>query len=263
MAHAPSFMQKTLLSLSVASLSILSTQLLAEQAPLKKAYQEPSRGFFLEHGTVAPSGKASVELYTGSGELYSDDDRRTGGAIRLGLSNGELILNSGLNGYDENEALLKWSLPRQNADGTEQTPIQWSLLAGLGYLDIDADNNANDYKQTSLTLGIAATIKADAGLFTVSPKLVYADIDKGTQNDDDTFLELDLGAYVGIIETEAGLFSVGAEALITTADNTDNTIALGTRWLYNDRINLDIVPFVFGDNDLFSIPGLVRLNIAF
>jgi hypothetical protein len=256
-------MQKTLLSLSIASLSIFSSQLLAEQVAVKKTYQEPSRGFFLEHGTVAPAGKASVELHTGSGDLQSKADKSTGGGIRLGLSNGELILNSGLNGYDENEALLKWSLPRQNAKKTEQTPVQWSLLAGLGHIDFDADNNGNDVKQTSLTLGISATIKADAGLFTVSPKLVYVDIDNNNIDDNDTFFELDLGAYVGIIETEAGLFSVGAEALITTADDTDNTIALGLRWLYNKQINLDIVPFVFNDNDLIAIPGLVRLNIAF
>lgn len=250
MAFATSFMKKSLLSISVASLSIFSSQLLAEQAPLKKTYQEPSRGFFLEHGTVAPAGKASVELYSGSGNL------NTGGGIRLGLSNGELVLNSGLNGYDDNEALLKWSLPRQNSDGTEQTPIHWSLLAGLGYSNVDSDITKN------IRLGLSATIKADAGLFTVSPKIVYAD-NSDIGIDDDTFLELDLGAYVGIIETEAGLFSVGAEALVTTADNKDNTIALGGRWLYNERINLDIVPLVFSDSDLAGIPGLVRLNIAF
>lgn len=254
MAHAPSFMKKTLLSLSVASLGLFSNQLLAEQTTLKKNYQEPTRGFFLEHGTVAASGQASVELHTGS---TSNDSRNTGGGIRLGLPNAELILNSGLNSYDENSALLKWGLPRENAEGTQKTPIHWSLLAGLGHTDIDSD--AGDSTQTSLKLGISASIKADAGLFTASPKLVYADNDV----DDDTFFELDLGAYVGIIETEAGLFSVGAEALITTADDRDTTIALGTRWLYNERINLDIVPFVFSDSDLVGVPGLVRLNIAF
>ncbi|MFT6910676.1 MAG: hypothetical protein ACJAS1_007409 [Oleiphilaceae bacterium] len=259
MAHAP-FMQKTLLSLSIASFSIFSSQLLAEQVAVKKTYQEPTRGFFLEHGTVAGSGKASVELQTSSSDFGVnglDEGRKSGGGIRLGLSGGELILNSGLNTYDENSALVKWSLPRQNSDGTEKTPIHWSLLVGLGHTDIDSD--AGDTKQTNIKLGIAATIKADAGLFTASPKLVYTDGDIF----DDTFLELDLGAYVGIIETESGLFSVGAEALITTADNTDNTIALGVRWLYNERINLDIVPFVFSDADLIGIPGLVRLNIAF
>ena len=255
MSFNSSIMKKTLLFLSIASISAFSTTLLAEQVTPKKTYQEPTRGFFLEHGTVAGSGQASVDLHTGS------DDLSSGGGIRLGLSNAELILNSGLNTYDENEALLKWSLPRQNSEGTQQTPFLWSLLAGIGHTDIDSD--AGDSKRSSLTLGISATIKADAGMFTASPKVVYAKVDNGVFNDNDTFFELDLGAYVGIIETEAGLFSVGAEALITTADNIDNTIALGGRWLYNERINLDIVPFVFSNSDLVGVPGLVRLNIAF
>jgi hypothetical protein len=244
-------MRKTLLSLSIASICSISTTLLAEQVTPKKTYQEPTRGFFLEHGMVAGAGQASVDLHTGSAGLSS------GGGIRLGLSNSELILNSGLNNYDE--ALLKWGLPRQSSDGKKQTPLLWSGLLGIGHTNIEDDNN-NRFEQTHFTLGIAATIKADAGIFTASPKLVHSN---GSNVKSDTFLELDLGAYVGIIETKAGLFSVGAEALITTADNIDNTIALGGRWLYNERINLDIVPFVFSNSDLVGIPGLVRLNVTF
>lgn len=255
MSFYPSLMKKSLLSLSIASICSFSTTLLAEQTTEqvtpKKVYQEPTRGFFLEHGTVAGAGQASVDLHSGSGNINS------GGGIRLGLSGGELIINSGLNGYDEDSALLKWSLPRQNSDGTEQTPIQWSALGGIGYSKFDT--NAGSITQKHLRLGVSATIKADAGMFTASPKIVYVDYDV----DNDTFFELDLGAYVGIIETEAGLFSVGAEALVSTADGADTTIALGGRWLYNERINLDIVPFVFSNSDLIGIPGLVRLNIAF
>mgnify|MGYP003627346775 FL=1 len=258
MALSSSFMKKTLLSFSIASLSICSSQLLAEPAPLKKAYQEPTRGFFLEHGTVAASGQASVELYSGASDVSQGEGRKSGGGIRLGLSNGELILNSGLNDYDESSALLKWSLPRENAEGTKSTPLLWSLLVGAGYNNVDETDNSSKVTK-NFKLGISATIKADAGTFTASPKIVYADDDVN----DDTFLELDLGAYVGIIETEAGLFSVGAEVLMTTADNIDNTIALGARWLYNERINLDIVPVIFSNSDLVGIPGLVRLNIAF
>lgn len=257
MSKPSSFMKKSLLSLSIASISIFSTISQAEQAPLKKAYQEPTRGFFLEHGSVAKQGQASIELNSGSDELNS------GGGIRLGLAGSELLLNAGMDGYDENSALLKWSLPRQNAEGTESTPIIWSALAGIGHLDIEGESGAEDTKITSLTLGIAATVQADAGTFTVSPKLVFSNVDAGAEDDTDTFFELDLGAYVGIIETEAGLFSVGAEALITTADDTDNTIALGGRWLYNERINIDLVPIVFSDSDLIGLPGLVRLNVAF
>ena len=250
MSFTTSLMKKSLLSLSIASITALSASAFAEDANQTQRYQEPTRGFFLEHGTVAASGQASVELHSGSDGLNS------GGGIRLGLPNAELLLNSGLNDYDENSALLKWALPRENTEGTKRTPVLWSLLAGIGHLDIEDANT-----RTNFTLGISATVKADAGTFTASPKLVYADNEDNI--DSDTFFELDLGAYVGIVETEAGLFSAGIEALVTTADDTDTSIALGGRWLYNERINLDVVPFVFSDNDLIGVPGLVRLNIAF
>ncbi len=253
MVHATSFMKKTLLSLSIASLSVLSNHVVAEQASLKKTYQEPTRGFFLEHGMVAPAGKASVELHSGSDEFSS------GGGIRLGLSNAELLLNTGINEYDENALLVKWGLPTQNQDGSKKTPLIWSGLLGIGHTNIEDENHNHD-EQLSFTFGIAATVKADAAVFTVSPKLVYKNSDNA---DDDTFFELDLGGYVGLIETDSGLFSVGAEALITTEDNIDNSFALGGRWLYNERINIDIVPLVFSDNNFSGIPGLVRLNIAF
>ncbi|WP_197473791.1 hypothetical protein, partial [Oleiphilus sp. HI0066] len=97
---------------------------------------------------------------------------------------------------------------------------------------------------------------ADAGTFTIAPRFVYADGDQK----DDNFLELDVGAYVGIIDTQAGLFSAGVEALMTTADNTDNTYTLGVRWAYDQKLNVDIVPVVYSNDELFGVPGLVRVN---
>jgi hypothetical protein len=253
-------LKPALASASLLTLSIVSTQALAETAPYKKDYKEPTRGFFIEHGLVAGSGRASVELHTGS------DDLNSGGGIRLGLPNSELILNSGFDQYDTNELLLKWALPRQNSDGTKQTPLHWAVLAGISHTDFEFDNNA-DFETTSLKAGLAISVKADAGLFTVTPKLIYASSEAnnggGTQKDSDTFFEVDLGAYVGLIDTEAGLFSAGIEAQITTQDNRDNTVALGMRWSYNEKLNLDIVPVVFSDSDLLGIPGLVRLNMNF
>lgn len=90
----------------------------------------------------------------------------------------------------------------------------------------------------------------------MAPRFVYAD---GKQKDDN-FVELDLGAYVGIIDTQAGLFSAGVEALLTTADNTDDTFTFGVRWAYDDKLNVDIVPVVFSDSELLGVPGLVRVN---
>jgi len=257
MSIKTSLLKPSLMSLSVLTFSTLSTQAMAEKTPLKKAYQEPTRGFFIEHGVVAPSGRASVELYTGSNELNAL--MSSGGGIRLGLPNAELILNSGFDEYDSNEALLKWALPRQNKEGTKQTPLHWSVLAGVSHTDIDREAAGADTTLTSLKLGLAMTVQADAGLFTATPKLVYADNDV----DSDTFVELDLGGYVGLIETEAGLFSAGVEAIFTSEDNRDNSFALGMRWAYNERLTLDIVPVVLSNNDLTGVPGLVRLNVNF
>jgi hypothetical protein len=247
-----SLLKPSLLTLSVLSISTLSSQAMAEPTPLKKAYQEPTRGFFIEHGVVAPSGEASVELHTG-------DNLNSGGGIRLGLPNAELIINSGFDDNAANEALLKWALPRQNKDGTKQTPLNWAVLAGLSQLDIEDENNNSEHS-TSLLLGLAMTVKADAGLFTATPKLVHTN---SHNTDDDTFAELDLGAYVGLIETEAGLFSAGVEANFTSEDNRDNTFALGMRWAYNERLTLDFVPVILSDSDLSGVPGLVRLNVNF
>jgi len=241
-------------------MSVLSSQAIAETAPLNKNYQEPTRGFFIEHGVVAGSGKASVELHSGSDEFNS------GGGIRLGLPNAELILNSGFDTYDTNEALLKWALPRQNKDGTKQTPVNWAVLAGVSHSNIEEENNT-EFEATSLKAGLAITVKADAGLFTATPKLIYARTESknggNTTKDSDTFFELDLGAYVGLVDTQAGLFSAGIEAVFTTEDNIDNSFALGMRWAYNDRLTLDVVPVVLSNDDITGIPGIVRLNVNF
>lgn len=257
MSIKTSLLKPSLVSLSVLSISTLSAQVMAETATYKKAYQEPTRGFFIEHGVVAPSGRASVELYTGSNELNTL--MSTGGAIRLGLPNAELIFNSGFDDSDSNEALLKWALPRQNKEGTKQTPLEWAVLAGISQNDIETDNNSSQHN-TSLLLGLAMTVKADAGLFTAAPKLVHMN---RKDFDSDTFIELDLGAYVGLIETEAGLFSAGVEANFTSEDDIDNTFALGMRWAYNERLTLDIVPVILSNEDFSGIPGLVRLNVNF
>lgn len=253
MSLSKSLFKPSLASLSLLTMSVLSSQVIAQTAAQNKAYQEPTRGFFIEHGVVAASGKASVELHSGS------DNFNSGGGIRLGLPNAELILNSGFDVYDTNEVLLKWALPRQNKEGTKTTPLNWAVLAGISHTDIDGDQPGNDVTVSSVKLGLAITVKADAGLFTATPKLIYADDDI----DDDTFFELDLGGYVGLIDTQAGLFSAGIEATFTSEDDVDNSVALGMRWAYNERLTLDFVPVVLSDDDLTGIPGLVRLNVNF
>jgi hypothetical protein len=230
------------------SLGFIATSTFAAEPPLKKSYQQPSRGFFLEHGSVKPEGSVSIELNSGTNNLNA------GGGIRLGLPNAELLINTGLDSYDTNEALLKWALPEIDSDEESLRNVDWALLAGIASINID-----NGLDQTNLKIGLAATVSADAGTFTISPQLIYSDGDLA----DDIFLEVDLGAYVGLIDTTSGLFSLGAEANITTEDNADNQFSFGARWAYNERINMDIIPVIFNNNDMRGLPGLVRLNVVF
>jgi len=238
---------------SALSMSIFATSTFAETpTPPKKQYNEPTRGFLIEHGTISGQGNASVELHTGSDQLNA------GGGIRLGLTQAELIINSGLNGYDENEALLKWGMSDLNLN---QTPVHWSLLAAVSHIDIEYDNG-QEFDQTHIKLGAAATLSADAATFTLTPQLIHVDNDEAGGTDD-TFIEVGLGAHVGVIDTESGLFSLGAELILTSEDDRDNTFALGGRWAYNEQLNIDIIPAIFSDGDLIGVPGLVRLNVAF
>lgn len=237
-------------------------------------YQEPTRGFYIEHGEVAKAREASVELQTGR-DLAGANDSNLGGGIRLGLSGGELLINSGLGDYDQNELMLKWGLPAMSGGNG----VNWAVLGGISHMDAENDAN-NEFEQTNLKAGVAFTIRADAGVFTIAPMLVYADAESRTGNaqprkKDDTFLELGLGAYVGLVDTSAGKFSIGAEAIITTQDEVfnyddlnvknakDNTFALGIKWAYSERVHIDIVPLVHSNDELLGIPGLVRLNMAF
>lgn len=220
-------------------------------------YNEPTRGFFIEHGTVAKNRDASIELHSGS-------DIEAGGGVRLGLDGSELIINSGLDGYDENQLLIKYGLSDLHLGGEGGSPIHWTFTGAYSRTELEDDNGNDIIDQINLKLGAAFTVNADAATFTLAPRFVYADgsAPRGIARDD-TFLELDLGAYVGIIDTKSGLFSAGVEALFTTADKVDNTYAAGVRWAYDSKLNLDFVPLVFSDRDLVGVPGLVRVNYNF
>ncbi|KZY30668.1 hypothetical protein A3752_12960 [Oleiphilus sp. HI0081] len=246
-------MKNHLLSYSLIACSASASTFVAAEEPFKKAYTPPSRGFFLEQGKVNTGDHISIDLHSGANGLQN------GGSIRLGLSQAELILNSGLGlntASTGNDVSLKWGLPPIRS-GDQQTTDQfaWSLVTGLSVIDFDNSNN----DQTNLKLGVAATISADAATFTLTPSLIYSDI----ADNSDTFLELGLGAYAGLIDTESGLFSIGAEVVMSTQDDSDTTALVGTRWSYNERVNIDIIPMIFSNSDILGIPGLVRLNVVF
>lgn len=220
----------------------------------RDAYNEPTRGFFIEHGIVAGQGKVSAELHTGSGDI------EVGGGVRLGLPNSELIVSSGIREQDTTEAKLKWGLNKVVKAGRSSTNARfdWAALVGIAHTDNENANGQTTVDQTKLSLGAALTINVDAATFTLAPELVYAD---GNLRDD-TYIDVALGAYVGIIDTPSGLFSMGVEGLFTSADNADNAYAVGGRWAYNERVNLDFVPLIFSDGDRIGFPGLVRLNVT-
>lgn len=240
--------------LTVAVSSALYSSASMAEPDARSNYNEPTRGFYIEHGTVADNREASVELHSGT------DNIDAGGGVRLGLPNAELILNSGLNSYDENQVLVKYAMQDLKLDDSGTHPFMWSLIGAVSHTDLENDQGVTIVDQTNIKLGAAFTVNADAGTFTVAPRFVYADGDEKLQGRDDNFVELDLGAYVGIIDTQAGLFSAGVEALLTTADNTDDTFTFGVRWAYDDKLNVDIVPVVFSDSELLGVPGLVRVN---
>lgn len=235
----------------------------------KKAYQEPTRGFFLEHGKVNQSGKASLELHSGAATIDN------GGGIRLGLPGAELILNNGLTNSGStlisntsNDATVKFGLPALSKDNSETNNFDWALLAGISSLDSDIPNT----DQLHFKVGVAATLQADAATITIAPSIRYVSNDAtkntGITDTNGTFFELGLGGYLGLIDTEAGLFSAGLELNITTQDNVDNQLTLGARWAYNENFNIDIIPLVLNNNstannDVMGLPGLVRLNVAF
>lgn len=233
-------------------LSTLSPMAWAENP--RAAYNEPTRGFFLEHGTIRGPRKVSAELHTGSDEV------EVGGGVRLGLPNSELIVNSGLREEDGTEALLKWGLNDVIKEGSASSnaTFDWAALIGVSHTDYENSNGQTTVDQTNVSAGVALTINVDAATFTLAPELVYAD---GNQADD-TYFDVSVGAYVGIIDTPSGLFSMGAEALYTTEDDVDHSYALGGRWAYNERVNLDFVPFVFSEGDRIGFPGMVRLNVG-
>lgn len=237
---------------AVLTTALFSSISLAE-GDVRANYNEPTRGFYIEHGTVAKNRDASIELHSGS------DSIEAGGGVRLGLPGAELIINSGLSEYDENQLLIKYGLSDLQLGGEGGSNVQWAFTGAYSRTELEDENGNDIIDQINLKLGAAFTVNADAATFTLAPRFVYADGNKR----DDTFVELDLGAYVGIIDTQAGLFSAGVEALFTTADRVDDTYAAGVRWAYDNKLNIDFVPIVFSNRDLIGVPGLVRVNYNF
>lgn len=260
----------TTLALTTAA---VSTGALAQN----QSYNDPTRGFMLERGTTAPNKKATVDLSSGG-------DQDFGAGVRLGLPGSELVLNhSRISPYEtpgtpanqgpdpspiyQNEALFKVGLrPLQVGDDVQ---VDWAGYGAVSHYDPDEGNET----YTNMGAGAAFTAEVDRFILNFNPELVY---DDSAENDaSDVFMNLGAGAHYSLPETEFGRFEPGIELNLTTRENyygdsVDPSLMIGTRWLYNERVTLDIAMVTSNPEGYrtdasteVSIPGYVRLNVAF
>src|SRR5690554_386606 len=206
------------------------------------AVAEPTRGFSIEHGTIAEKGAVSVEL--------ADGVNGFGAGVRAGMEKFEVVVNSGQVGSAAStDAIIKFALP--NIDGLSELKHSWSAFGGWSYYD----NEVIDY--LNLSAGIAFTAEVDALSFTITPALVVDDAI------DETYLNIGMGAYFDLGETAYGSFKPGAEVIVSTLSDMDTILNLGVRWGINERVNVDLVPVQIGNQDTLSLPGQIRLNASF
>lgn len=213
------------------------------------AVAEPTRGFTIEHGTLAEKGSVSIDVQRNL--------NNTQAGLRAGFEKFEVILNSGqldttgLAGTTAGtDALVKVGLPA--LEGLSELDHGWAVIGGVSMYDQD---DGNDY--FNLTAGVAFTAAVDSLSFTVTPALVVNDAR------DETYLNIGAGAYYSFGETEYGTFKPGVEVQVSTLSDIDTILNLGVRWGINERVNVDLVPFQVGGTDTLSIPGQIRVNAAF
>ena len=215
-----------------------------------------TRGFVIEQGGVAEKGAASVDLGVNGG-YYS-------GAARLGLGKAELILDTEkTDSAQHTEATLKFGMPA--FQGLSELKHSWAVYGGWSVASFDAV--ADDARHVNFIAGAAFTGYVDALEFTLAPELVVNvnnNKDSGVYNDkSDTYLNIGLGGYFDLGQTEYGRFKPGAELLITTQDGADSMFVAGVRWEFNERLTLDVLPVQIGNGDDLSLPGQLRLNAKF
>lgn len=218
------------------------------------AVAEPTRGFSIEHGTIAEKGAVSVEL--------ADGVNGFGVGARAGFGNAEFILNSGQVGDgDQTDAIIKIGLPA--LEGLSELNHSWSVFGGWSVYKNKVSKN-NKEKYNSFSAGVAFSAEVESLSFTVTPVLIVdgapeGDIDQETE----TYLNIGMGAYFDLGETAYGSFKPGVEVVASTLSDADTVLNIGVRWGLNDRVNIDLVPLQFGSADTLSLPGQFRLNASF
>src|SRR5690554_6337773 len=219
------------------------------------AVAEPTRGFSIEHGTIAEKGAVSVEL--------ADGVNGFGAGVRAGMEKFEVVVNSGQVGSGTGtDAIVKFGLP--NLDGLSELKHGWAVFGGVSMYDDEetvddgfGNKQKSGYKYFNFSAGIAFTAEVDALSFTLTPTLIVDDAE------DETYLTFGAGAYFDLGETSFGSFKPGAEVIVSTLSGKDTILNLGVRWGINERVNVDLVPVQIGNRDTLSLPGQIRLNAAF
>src|SRR5690606_15809962 len=152
-------------SVSMNIAKILTGMTLAAAVAVPVTAQEPTRGFMVERGSVAAQGAASVDLYTGGG--YS------GGAVRLGLGKGELVLNSGkvVSGLGINTSEAVFKLGLSNLNGMSEMKHSLAVYGGVSVLDVDGGAS-----YTNLMVGAAFTADMNGLLLTAAPEFIIDDL---------------------------------------------------------------------------------------
>ena len=207
------------------------------------AVAEPTRGFTIEHGTLAEKGSVSIDVQRNL--------NNTQAGLRAGFEKFEVVVNSGQVGSATGtDAIVKVGLPA--LEGLSELDHGWAVIGGVSMYDQD---DGNDY--FNLSAGVAFTAAVDSLSFTVTPMLIVDDAR------DETYLNIGAGAYYSFGETEYGTFKPGVEVQVSTLDGSDTLLNLGVRWGINERVNVDLVPFQVGGTDTLSIPGQIRVNAAF
>src|SRR5690606_24544190 len=165
---------KNAIALCTALASVCS--LAHAQTPTSATELGPTRGFFQEWGQTTEYSKASVELQTGAYD--------TGGGVRLGLQNSELIINSGLIS-DTNEAVFKLGMGSFQAGSFT---VDWAPAAGISYYDDD------NFDATNFFVGAALTGRAGDLILNLQPAIARIDVENDNTGDDysDTVLQLGL-----------------------------------------------------------------------
>lgn len=243
------------------TLAVASASLVFAAASTQAA--QPTRGFLIENGNTAANKSASVDL--GVGEGY------TTGALRLGVKQAEVIFTAEKSdSIESTEGLVKFSLPA--LQGLAELKHSWAVYGGLSAASYKYQSNQNDSSHFNLITGLAFTANVEQLEFTINPELIIntnnQKDNKNTGYDDksDTYVNLNLGAYYNVLNTEYGSFKPGAEVLISSRSGAKTGIAAGVRWEFNERINLDVLPLYVNNSkndDQYSIPGQLRLNASF